>query len=76
MNEWSAVPFSSWAGTVHAPGPVRRGGPLDRGVLVAHACALHPRPVHADVADVGMHGAIAWYEGTQSCRTRSGHVAA
>ncbi len=73
MNEWSAVRFNSWAGTVHAPGPVRHGGPLGRDVLVAHACALHPRPLHADV---GVQGAIARYEGTRSYRTRSGHVAA
>jgi hypothetical protein len=76
MNESSAVLCSSWASTVHSPGPARRGGPLDRGVLVAHACALHPHPAQPDVGDVGMRWATAQYEGIRSYRRRSGHVAA
>jgi hypothetical protein len=77
MNESSAVPVSSWASTVHAPGP-RSGGPRDRGVQAGHACALHPRPVQPDVDDVGMRWAIAWYRNIQSRTSRlgDGHVAA
>lgn len=78
MNESSAVPISSWASTVHVPGPVRRGGLRDTGVLVGHACSLHPRPARPDVDDVGMGWAIAWYRNTQSRTSRlgDGHVAA
>ena len=76
MNESNAVPVSSWVSTVHTPGPVRRGGPRGLGALAGHACALHPRPGQPDVDDIGMRWAIAWYEGIQSYRKRSGHVAA
>jgi hypothetical protein len=78
MNEWSAVPVSSWASTVHTPGPVRRRGTRDRGALYGHACALHPRPGQPDADEIGMRWAIAWYRNIQSRTSRlgDGHVAA
>lgn len=76
MNESSAVPASSWASTSHAPGPARRGGPQDHGGTFGHTCALHPHHGQPDADDIGMRWAIAWYEGIQSYRKRSGHVGA
>ena len=77
MNESSAVRASSWARTIHAPGPERRGG-WDRGGLASRVCALHPHHGHPDVDDIGMRWAIAWYRNVQSRTSRSGesHVAA
>ena len=78
MNESSAARASSWAGTVHTPGPVSRGGPRDPGVRAAQACELHPHPGQPDVDDIGMRWAIAWYRNIQSrtSRLEDGHVAA
>jgi hypothetical protein len=77
MNESSAVRANSWARTIHAPGPDRRGG-RDHRDLAGGACALHPHHAHPDVDDVGMRWAIAWYRNIQSRTSRSGesHVAA
>ena len=78
MNESSAVRASSWACTINAPGPARRGGPQDDGVLAGQARELHPHPGQPDVDDIGMRWAIAWYRSIQSRTSRlgDGHVAA
>jgi hypothetical protein len=78
MNESSAVRASSWASTSHTPGPIRRGGLPDHGVLAGQACVLHPHPGQPDVDDIGMRWAIAWYRNIQSRTSRlgDGHVAA
>jgi len=78
MNESSAARASSWASTIHTPGPVRRGGPRDLGVRAGQACELHPHPGQPDVDDIGMRWAIAWYRNIQSrtSRLEDGHVAA
>jgi hypothetical protein len=78
MKESSAVRASSWASTVHTPGPVRRGGPEDRSVVLGHACALHPHHGQPDGDDIGMRWAVAWYHNIQSRTSRlgDGHVAA
>ena len=78
MNESSAARASSWAGTVHTPGPESRGGPRDHGVCASQACELHPHSGQPNVDDIGMRWAIAWYRNIQSRTSRSGvsHVAA
>jgi hypothetical protein len=78
MNESSAVNASSWASTVHTPGPARRGGPRDRGVPAGHACALRPYHGQLDSDEIGVRWALAWYRNIQSRTSRlgDGHVAA
>ena len=78
MNESSAVRTSSWASTIHTPGPVRRRAPRDLGVRGGQARELHPHPGQPDVDDIGMRWAIAWYRTIQSRTSRLGvsHVAA
>ena len=78
MNESSVVRASSWAGTIHTPGPVRHGGPRDHGVRAGRACELHQHPGQQDVDDIGMRWAVAWYRNIQSrtSRLEDGHVAA
>jgi hypothetical protein len=78
MNKSSAARDSSWAGTVHTPGPVSRGFPRDHGVRAGQACQLHPHSGQPNVDDIGMRWAIAWYRNIQSRTSRSGvsHVAA
>ena len=60
----------------HGPcaGPVRRGSSWDRGVLVGHACGLHPCPGQPDVGAIGTRWAIAWYCNNQSRTSRLGIV--
>jgi hypothetical protein len=78
MNESSAARASSWASTIHTPGPVRRGGSRDLGLRGGQTRELHPHPGQPDVEDIGMRWAIAWYRNIQSRTSRSedGHVAA
>jgi hypothetical protein len=78
MNESSAARASSWASTIHTPGPARRGGFRDLGLLGGQTRELHPHPGQPHVDDIGMRWAIAWYRNTQSRTSRSedGHVAA
>jgi hypothetical protein len=78
MNESSTARASSWASTIHTPGPVRRGVPRDHAVLAGQACELHPHPGQPDVDDIGMRWAIACYRSIQSRTSRlgDGHVAA
>lgn len=78
MNESSAVRASTWASTVHKPGPSRRRGPRDHEVILSRTCALHPHHGQPDVDDIGMHWAAAWYRNTRSMTSKLGetHVAA
>ena len=78
MNEWSAVPTSSWASTVHTPGPTRRRGRRDRGALAGQACELHPSPGQPNVDDIGMRWALVWYHNIRPMTSKlgDGHVAA
>ena len=78
MNESSAVRVSSWASTVHAPGPARPGGSQDHGVLAGQVRELHPHHGQLDFEEVGVRWAVAWYRNIQSRTSRlgDGHVAA
>jgi hypothetical protein len=78
MNGSSVVLATSWASTVHTPGPVRRGGPQDHGAVFGHTCTLHPHHGQPDVDDISMRWAVAWYHNIRSMTSKLGetHVAA